>query len=457
MATKETRFILRCLRQTPAVRRRLQQGDQRPAPASVLASLLKRYCPLNSYPRDALLAFLAKDAEAASDMEVDKEKEKKDAEKVPAKVDPEASVYVHLLVTLFLLDTKKTADALQCARQLVMQARRLDNVADHLSAKCWFYYGRAAELAGCLPSIRSELLAAERTASLRHMDETKATLLNLLLRDLVEHNLFEQADKLVSKSTQLSEQVISTSQYTRYLYYQGKIRAIELDYTAAFRLLQQALRKTQQVSSRGFHVAASKLSVIVQLLLGDIPERSLFSQRGMRHALRPYLDLTNAVRVGDLGAFRDVVDANAATFRRDNMWTLIARLRHNVIKAGLRKICAAYSRISLEEVAVRLRLDTAADCEFIIAKAIRDGIVEASIDHAGGYVRSKENLDVYATAEPRQAFARRIAYCLNIHDDAVRAMRYAPEAKKQTAPDEVALLGEDDDTHEEEDDDIGDF
>ncbi len=70
-----------------------------------------------------------------------------------------------------------------------------------------------------------------------------------------------------------------------------------------------------------------------------------------------------------------------------NRYTLIQRLRHNVIKTGLRKINVAYSRISLADVCTKLHLGTdGEDAEFIVAKAIRDGVIEATIDHAGGYI-----------------------------------------------------------------------
>ncbi len=34
-----------------------------------------------------------------------------------------------------------------------------------------------------------------------------------------------------------------------------------------------------------------KLSIIVQLLLGEIPDRSIFSQKGMVASLKPYLHI----------------------------------------------------------------------------------------------------------------------------------------------------------------------
>lgn len=46
--------------------------------------------------------------------------------------------------------------------------------------------------------------------------------------------------------------------------------------------------------------------------------------------------------------------ANAAVFTADKTHNLIVRLQYNVIRAGLRRINLAYSRISLADVATRL-------------------------------------------------------------------------------------------------------
>lgn len=44
-------------------------------------------------------------------------------------------------------------------------------------------------------------LAAQRTTSLRHDIDTQASLINRLLRSYVHYGLYDQADKLVSKTT----------------------------------------------------------------------------------------------------------------------------------------------------------------------------------------------------------------------------------------------------------------
>ena len=134
---------------------------------------------------------------------------------------------------------------------------------------------------------------------------------------------------------------------------------------------------------------AYKFFIIVQLLMGEIPERSIFRQPVLRKALVPYLHITQAVRIGDLNQFQEGLAKYGANFKRDKTYTLILRLRHNVIKTGIRMISLSYSRISLRDICIKLHLDGEEDAEFIVAKSIKDGVIDAVLDHDGGYMRSK--------------------------------------------------------------------
>ena len=154
----------------------------------------------------------------------------------------------------------------------------------------------------------------------------------------------------------------------------------------------------------GFRLTVHKLGAIVQLLLGEIPERAVFRHPSSRGPMKPYLQLVQAVRLGDLGAFRSAMEAHAKVFVADTNYTLIMRLRQNVIRAGLRNISLAYSKIALSDVAAKLKLDHPEDMESIAAKAIRDGVIDATIDHAAAVLVSKEAHDAYSTLEPQAAF-----------------------------------------------------
>ncbi|XP_047049638.1 probable 26S proteasome non-ATPase regulatory subunit 3 [Lolium rigidum] len=345
---------------------------------------------------------------------------------------PEIEIYCYLLVLIFLIDHKKYDEAKACANASIARLKNLNRrTVDVLASRLYSYYSYAHELTNSLAEIRGTLLGLHRMATLHRDELGQETLLNLLLRNYLHYNLYDQAEKLRSKAPRFEAH--SNQQFCRYLFYLGKIRTIQLEYTDAKESLLQAARKAP-TAARGFRIQCNKWAIIVRLLLGEIPERTVFMQKGMKAALTPYFELTNAVRVGDLELFKAVAEKFASTFSADRTSNLIVRLRHNVIRTGLRNISISYSRISLPDIAKKLRLDSenpVADAECIVAKAIRDGAVDATIDHANGWVVSKETGDVYSTNEPQAAFNSRIAFCLNMHNEAVKALRFPPNSHKE--------------------------
>lgn len=361
-----------------------------------------------------------------------------------------AQCLLHLFTVIRLVDDKRYADAASCATALVDKVKSfLRPTLNPIAAKAYFYYSRAHELVGGAQyaAIRSTLLAAHRTASLQHASEAQLTIVNLLLRNYLHHSLYDQADKLASKSEQIATMLVdgsvSNNQIARFLHYQGHIKAVQLAYGAAFDYLEEALRKAPRGTARGFHIATYKLLTIVQLLMGEIPERAVFRQEELAVALRPYLLLAKAVRVGNLEAYNAAVAKHHDALSRDGTLTLVVRLRHNVIKTGLRKINAAYSRIKFDAIAHKLRLESAKDSEYIVAKAIRDGVVDATIHHSQSYMESQTQADVYSTTEPYEQFHKRTEFCIKIRNDAVRAMQFHEAEERKEVLKEEAKEGGD--------------
>ncbi|KAF4521089.1 hypothetical protein B566_EDAN010963 [Ephemera danica] len=405
---KEQRFILRVLRALPNTRRKLN--------GSVLRRVVTGFYTHSAQERDALLAFVEEGGEPGEGTP-----RMRSTRSSATPLMPEVDTYIHLLVLIRLIDSERNSEAVTCSgllmQKVVSQNRR---TIDLVAAKCYFYHSRAYELTNQLHLIRGFLHARLRTATLRNDFEGQAVLINCLLRNYLHYNLYDQADKLVSKS--IFPELASNNEWARHLYYLGRIKATQLEYSAAHKHLVQALRKAPQ------HTAVQKLDVTVELLLGDIPERQVFRHCSTRRALAPYFQLTQAVRLGDLQRFGEVLRQYGLQFQKDHTYTLILRLRHNVIKTAIRAIGLSYSRISLLDITRKLMLDSPNEAEFIIAKAIRDGVIEATLDHEKGYMRSRETSDVYCTREPQLAFHQRIAFCLDIHNQSVKAMRYPPKA-----------------------------
>jgi len=346
--------------------------------------------------------------------------------KLPSIVLPEVDLYLNLLVLLFAIDRKKHKQA------LALSEKMMDKIVNHnrrsldvIAAKCFFYYGRINELTGRLDQIRFILHSRLRTAILRNDYEGTAVLINVLLRSYLQYNLYDQALKLISKSTFPLQ--ASNNEWARYLFYTGRIKAIQLEYSEAHKNLVQAIRKAPQNEAVGFKQIAQKFAIVVELLLGEIPDKATFRHPQLRKALQPYFQLTQAVRTGNLSRFNQVLEAFGENFVKENTWTLIIRLRHNVIKTGVKMMSLSYSKISLDAIATKLQLDSAVDAEFIVAKAIRDGVIEAHIDHEAGYVQTKDVTDIYSSLEPMKAFNQRIKFCLELRNQSVKAMRFPPK------------------------------
>lgn len=351
---------------------------------------------------------------------------------------PEIEMYTYLLCILLLVDAKQWPDARTLSTAAIDRATTFNRrTLDTITARIYFYFSWSAENMNALADVRSTLHALYRTAVLHHDDVGQETLLNLLLRNYIQYNLYEQAEALRAKAQR--DTYRTSYQHSRMLYYQGRIRAVQLEYSDARDALTQAIRKAPS-AAWAFKAAATKWLVVVRLLLGEIPERSELSSPELRGTLAPYLPLVQAVRRGDVAAFAAAAASHAGRFAADGTKHLVARLRANVIRAGLRRIATAYSRISLADVASKLGLPSTEDAEFIIIKAIRDGGISARVNHEEGVMVAKTMCDVYTTDEPLAAFHARIAFCMDVHNEAQRAMRY--EARKQREWDDANELRE---------------
>jgi len=300
---------------------------------------------------------------------------------------------------------------------------------DMFTARAFELYSFSKEKAGDLSNIRNHLLTSHRTACVRRNDIGQATLLNLLLRNYLHYNMVPQASKLESHC-EFPSSCNSTGQLLRYLFYTGRLAALTLDYGRAVAQLTQAQRKAPSNTGLGFRVQVAQLLAVVQLLTGEIPERAALVAAGSRAALRPYLLLTQAVRVGALAAYSSLLQEQRPTFAADRTLALVSRLRASVIKAGLRSLGRSYSCISLAAAAARLRLQDAATAELVCAKAIRDGVIDAEIDHDNQTLSSREAGGLYSTAEPQRLLHSRIQFLQDVRSEAVRAMRYPPGAFK---------------------------
>eukprot|EP00835_Amoeboradix_gromovi_P001882 NODE_96_length_21330_cov_0.419858.p3 type:complete len:515 gc:universal NODE_96_length_21330_cov_0.419858:19023-17479(-) len=230
-------------------------------------------------------------------------------------------------------------------------------------------------------------------------------------------------------------------------------------------------KKKHTIGRNGFLLACTKLLIACHLLMGDVPEKSLF-----KHVNEPsnplffYKEICKAVKFGDMQSYSTTLKTNTQVFESDYTFSFMLRLKPAVRKSAIKSIMNVYSCISLKDMAIMItnmsssRTDgicfinvemlvdvTEHELEYMVGKCIEEGIVNGSVDHTNGTVYSGMKMPV-PILEPGQApnpknssassslfdptisfektvnqYHDRITYCHQIHNAAVQAMRYKVE------------------------------
>ncbi|KAJ4458808.1 putative 26S proteasome non-ATPase regulatory subunit 3 [Paratrimastix pyriformis] len=316
------------------------------------------------------------------------EEEKKEAPKPPPVSPPkitrgiELESYLSLLSGVFLMDLKEYPKAHEVISDLIAKIGRLPVNKRHdlleVQAQAYFFLSRIFELIGSLSANRPLFLDAYRVACLHRDELGQVTLINILLRSWMLDN--QNRDAIIFAEKTHFPASAPPAQQARHLYYLGRLFALQSDYQHASTSLQLALNKSP-VSARGFRLATHKLLCLVELLLGDIPQRQVFRQKG----LKPYFELARAVREGRLASFKRVMDDYEKAFEHDEVLNLVIRLRHN---------------------------------------AIREGVVQATINHETGFLHALPQEDLYQTFAPEQMMHKRITQCIEARTDLLKSLRY---------------------------------
>ena len=253
-----------------------------------------------------------------------------------------------------------------------------------------------------------------------------------ILRSFILADNYAAAESFVSSVKELPESA-TNNDWARWFYYLGRIEAIKGigvgNYTTAQKHFEIALRKAPQNGAMGFKQEVNKWVVLMKLLIGEIPERSLFRTKELEQVLFPYLRLTQVVRLGDVDGFKRTKEEFETVFKEDKTITLVERIHQSVIRTAIRQISLTYSRIFITDVAAKLQ-SSPEDAHDTVMKAIKEGILRAVIvsndpDFKGkAYVKFGESDDQYRGTEPQKEFDKRINELLELYNQAVKALRY---------------------------------
>ena len=333
--------------------------------------------------------------------------------------------FIFMILLTKLVDFKDFKQALTAVQNLISFFKNNESLTiNTLKAKAYYYLSLITEKLNIQDQIINELQEAYRTACIEMDQISQVTLINCIIR-----------------------YYLNNKKDARYLFYIGKIEAIQMNYSDSYTHLSSSFRKAPEKTGEGFKNLVNKYLIVVQLLMGEIPDiKSLMKSNRVRdfNEFEPYLLLLKIVRQGNLEEFKKGIEIYERHFKKDGTFNLVQRIRQVVIKAGLRKINLSYSRISIKDITEKLKLENEKEAEYIIAKAIRDGVFLATINHEEGYVKSKEIKDIYSTFEPQRSYQSRILFLNNIYVESQRSMKYSSQQEQAKKEAKDGELEEDD-------------
>ena len=344
--------------------------------------------------------------------------------------------FIFMIMLTKLVDYKNYKEALSSVNDLLAFFKTNESLTiNTLKAKAYYYLSLITEKLNIQDEYINQLQEAYRTACIDMDSISQVTLINCIIRYYLNNKNIEMARSFISKTKYIEN--ISSYEDARYLFYIGKIEAIQMNYSDSYTHLSSSFRKAPEKTGQGFKNLVNKYLILVQLLMGEIPDiKSLMKSNSVRdfQEFEPYLLLLKIVRQGNLEEFKKGMEIYEGHFKKDGTINLAQRIRQVVIKAGLRKINLSYSRISIKDITEKLKLENEKEAEYIIAKAIRDGVFLATINHEEKYVKSKEIKDIYSTFEPQRAYQSRILFLNNIYVESQKSMKYSnqqEQAKKE--------------------------
>lgn len=163
-------------------------------------------------------------------MQVEQETPGETAPQPPTSTLIEVEAYAFLLTSMLLLDAEKYEAARLVSDRAVARLSDFNRrTLDTIASKLFFNLSLAYERLDRLSEIRTLLLTLHRTSVLRHDAPGQEVLMNLLLRNYLHYNLYDQAEKFRSKAFKADGTLFkSNQQFCRYLYYVGRIQTIKV-------------------------------------------------------------------------------------------------------------------------------------------------------------------------------------------------------------------------------------
>lgn len=203
-------------------------------------------------------------------------------------------------------------------------------------------------------------------------EESVSVITNCLLDYLISNNIYKRINNNIVQS-----------EMSKFNFYNGIIELVEGNYEYAYQLFDSSINTFTKKKC----IQNKKYLILASLLQSNYNINITFDKK-----IKIYFDLVKIVKSANLQAFYKFLEDFKIELIRDKTFFIILRLSQIVIQEKIRCMSLVYSRISFDDMSVRLKMERE-DLEFILRKSINSGLVSGRIEGEIYYTSKQKGIE----------------------------------------------------------------
>lgn len=186
-----------------------------------------------------------------------------------------------------------------------------------------------------------------------------------------------------------------------YFYYASCIYAALKDYDNALFYFEQALTIPCCSISQIMIEAYKKFLLISLILRSKLTLLPKYTSRIVLTQIKPicmaYHELAQAFTNSDLDKFNSTIQKYIDLYQQDRNFGLIKQLKQAFFKKNIQRLTKTFITLSLDDMAVKVKLTNSKDAEAYVLNMIKDGEIYATINQKANMVSFHDNPQKYDT------------------------------------------------------------
>ena len=202
-----------------------------------------------------------------------------------------------------------------------------------------------------------------------------------------------------------------------FFYYTACIYAALKDFDRSLFYLEQAITIPCNAISQIMVESYKKFLLISLILKGKLILLPKYTSRLVINQIKPlcsaYHELANSFVNFDLEKLNMCIQKYYIFYEQDHNMGLVKQLKQSLFKKNIQKLTKTFITLSLNDMAVKVKLSNSKDAEYYVLNMIKDNEIYASINQKANMVSFHDNPEKYDSVQMMDKLNAEMFSCMN--------------------------------------------